>query len=103
MDGQYALNALGALVAALFGWLFREIWSHIKDLQKADAALHDKVSAIEVLVAGKYVTRDEMQTAIGAVVASVDKMAREHSDQGRVIFQKLDLISEQLSRKEDRR
>jgi len=50
------------------------IWGSLKDLQTADKALVDKVAAIEILVAGRYVTRDEFNVALTAISSKLDRI-----------------------------
>jgi ABC-type transporter Mla subunit MlaD len=56
----------------------------VKELQKADKELADKVSEIEVLVAGRYMTRDEFNNTLAQV------------------FNKLDTIRDMIAKKADR-
>lgn len=44
----------------MFGWLLNAVWNAIKDLQRTDKELIDRVASVELLVAGKYMTRDEV-------------------------------------------
>lgn len=84
MDYQVLFNIAVAVVGALGGWWGNTMWGEVKALQNADKQLTDKIAAIEVLVAGRYVTRDEFQTSIN------------------VLFEKLDRIADRLSTKADR-
>lgn len=68
MDFQAAFNAILSVATAVAIWLFNQLWNAIKDLQdrhqqlvESDKQLADKVGQIEVLVAGKYMTRDEFR------------------------------------------
>jgi hypothetical protein len=81
---QFFFNVATAIVSVTFGWVLNTIWGSLKDLQTADKALVDKVASIEVLVAGRYVTRDEFNTSLNA------------------IFSKLDRIQDLISQKADR-
>lgn len=60
MDFQTAFNLVAGGVAFLGGWVLKTVWEAIEDLQKEEKALTDKVATIQVLVAGKYVPRDEL-------------------------------------------
>ena len=62
----------------------RIIWDSLLKLQQADTNLADKVSKIEVLVAGEYVKKDEFNNI----------MLR--------LFEKLDHIEEKIDRKVDK-
>lgn len=84
MDHQTVFDVAVGIAGALGGWVLTVIWGALKDLQEADKQLAEKVAAIEILVAGRYVTRDEFSTVLNA------------------IFTKLDKIQETLSNKADR-
>lgn len=81
---QDLYNASMALAAFLGGWWMKVMWQALKDLQTADTKLAEKVSSIEVLVAGQYIKRDDF-----------DKVAD-------TIFKKLDRIDEKLDKKADK-
>ena len=74
MDLQIAFNIAVALVAFLGGWVLNSIRSSIESLQKADTNLTTKVQAIEVLVAGSYVKRDDLDKLASALFAKLDKI-----------------------------
>ena len=69
---------------AVLGFLLNAVWQAVKDLQRADNELTKRVSEIEVLVAGNYVTRQEFERVI-------DKL-----------FTKLDAIEMKLDKKVDK-
>ena len=83
-DAQFIFNIVIGVAGALGGWWLKVVWDALKDLQEADKALVDKVASIEVLVAGRYTTREEFDRNLNAV------------------FVKLDRIYELLSQKADR-
>lgn len=74
MDFQVGFNVAIALVAFLGGWVLNSLRSSIESLQKADTSLTTKVQAIEVLVAGSYVKRDDMDKLTTALFAKLDKI-----------------------------
>lgn len=49
MVDQQIFNIAVALVGALGGWWMNTMWQSLKDLQKADKELADKVAAPELL------------------------------------------------------
>lgn len=59
LDFQIAFNIAVGIVGVLGGWILNTMWNAIKDMQTADHNLTEKVAAIEVLVAGQYLRRDE--------------------------------------------
>lgn len=77
---NWILGGLGALL----GFIVKSIWDAVKDLQASDKDLADKVSRIEVLVAGEYVKKDEFNNV----------MLR--------IFEKLDHIESKIDGKQDK-
>ena len=83
-DTQTLFNVAVGLSGALGGWWLKIVWEAVRDLQIADKSLVEKVTAIEVLVAGRYVTRDEFERNMT------------------VLFKKIDHIAEVVSRKADR-
>lgn len=84
MEAQSLINTAFALIGALGGWVLNNLKSSIDDLRKADNDLADKLQHIEVLVAGTYVKRDDM-----------DKMAQ-------ALFNKLDKIEAKIDKKADK-
>lgn len=83
-DAQSFFNIVIGVAGTLGGWWLKVVWDALKDLQEADKALVEKVASIEVLVAGRYTTREEFDRNLNAV------------------FVKLDRIYELLSQKADR-
>jgi hypothetical protein len=81
---QVFFDVAVGVVGVLGGWVLNTVWGAVKDLQAADKELAEKVGEIEVLVAGRYITRDEFNTTLSQV------------------FVKLDTIRDILSHKADR-
>jgi hypothetical protein len=71
---QTLVNWLLAGFGGLIGFLLNAVWQAVKDLQKADKSLAEKVGAIEVLVAGNYVKKEELAESIKALFAKLDKI-----------------------------
>lgn len=74
MDTQTLINVLFAIAGAMGGWILNNLKASIEALQKADATLADKVQHIEVLVAGTYVKRDDLDKLSSALFHKLDKM-----------------------------
>ena len=74
MPTQDIINAAIAIGGALGGWWLKTIWEALRELQKADQMLAEKVSAIEILVAGQYIRRDEFERMASAMFAKLDKI-----------------------------
>lgn len=84
MMDQALVNWLLAGFGGLIGFLLNVVWQAVKDLQKADKVLAERVGEIEVLVAGSYITRTDFTNVTD------------------VIFRKLDRIEDKLDTKKDK-
>lgn len=71
---QFIFNVLLTLTATLGGWVLRSIHEAVKDLQENDKNLADKVQSIELLVAGNYVQKTDMQHALDALFNKLDRI-----------------------------
>ena len=71
---QELFNWLLGGLGTVLGFLLNSIWQAVKDLQRADKELSDKVAAIDVLVAGDYVRKDEMSQTINVLFAKLDRI-----------------------------
>lgn len=88
MEPQTLINAAFTLVGVLGGWMLNRLWSSVDHLQTQDQTLAEKVQRIEVLVAGTYVKRDDLDKSLDGL--------------GTAIFTRLDRIESKLERKVDR-
>jgi CHASE3 domain sensor protein len=84
MEYQTAFNIVVGIAGFLGGWILNGLRDSLKSLQAADESLTEKVQAIEVLVAGQYVKREDF------------------SEVSRAIFMKLDKIYDRLDTKADK-
>ena len=74
MDYQTLFNIAGGLAGFLGGWWMKVLHDSVRDLQDADKRLVDKVSSIEVLVAGNYVKRDDFDKSVEAIFRKLDRI-----------------------------
>lgn len=74
VEYQVLFDVAIAVIGVLGGWTLNTVWSAVRDLQVADKALAEKVGAIEVLVAGRYVTRDEFNSTLNQVFERLDRI-----------------------------
>jgi hypothetical protein len=81
---QIMINWLLGGFGTLIGFLMHILWQAVKDLQSSDKDMNDKISDIEVLVAGSYMTRGELTEIM------------------KTVFTKLDRIEQKLDKKADR-
>lgn len=57
---QRFFNILITICGLLGGWLFKVLYDSHNELKQEDRKLAEKVNAIEVLVVGAYVKREEL-------------------------------------------
>ena len=68
---QDFLNWAFGIFNLILGGFMKAIWDSYKDLKRTDDALAEKVNAIEVLVAGQYVKRDDFDRVANAIFVMV--------------------------------
>lgn len=89
------INYLIAGVGAANGFILRVIWEGLRELQKSDLEIAAKFSQIQLLVAGEYVKKDDLERSTA--------MQREYFEKNlNVLFVKLDKIESKLDGKMDR-
>jgi hypothetical protein len=71
---QALINAGLTIVITGLGWFLKALWDAVKDLQKSDKDLVDKVSHIEVIVAGQYVRGDKFDAVVNRIFDKLDKI-----------------------------
>ena len=71
-ETQIFFDVAVAVIGAMGGWILNTVWVAVKELQKADKELAEKVGEIEVLVAGRYMTRDEFNHTLSQVFGKLD-------------------------------
>lgn len=71
---QVFFDVAVGIIGVLGGWVLNTVWGAVKDLQEADKELAEKVGQIEVLVAGRYVTRDEFNTVLNQMFTKLDNI-----------------------------
>lgn len=81
---QELFNIVVGVAGALGGWWLKIIHESMKELAVQDQKLAEKVSKVEVLVAGTYVKRDEFDRALNR------------------LFEKLDHIETKIDKKADK-
>jgi hypothetical protein len=74
MDMQVFFNIVVGVAGAMGGWILNTIWGEIKCMQEADTVLADKVARIEILVAGQYCKREDMDRLSTAIFAKLDRI-----------------------------
>ena len=69
---QELFNIAVGIAGVLGGWWLKVMWETLKELQAADRELVDKVSRIEVLVAGNYVRKEDFDRTIERLFDKLD-------------------------------
>ena len=80
-DVQMFVNAALGVIAFLGGIIIKVVWDAIStlrtslaEMREEDTKLASKVQAIEVLVAGTYIKRDEFERLSAAIFSKLDKI-----------------------------
>lgn len=71
---QSAVNVGLMFISSVFGWIFKVLYDKMRELQIADLQLAEKVQAIELLVAGNYIKRSEMDKMYDALFSKLDRI-----------------------------
>ncbi len=74
VEYQVLFDVAIGVIGVLGGWTLNTVWAAVKDLQEADKELAEKVGQIEVLVAGRYITREEFNSTLNQVFERLDKI-----------------------------
>lgn len=81
MESQTIINVLIGLVAFFGGIWVKSISESMKEMKATDTILADKVQRIEILVAGQYVKREELDNLSKALFSKLDRI--EHKIDGK--------------------
>jgi lipoprotein NlpI len=95
MDMQSAFNIAITIIGVLGGWVFKTISDRLQSLADAQKNLGEKIQHIEVLVAGQYAKKEDVEKATALYKEALDKLTS-------AIFVKLDRIEEKLDNKMDK-
>jgi len=72
MDAHQMVTALLSIVAFFGGWIMHSFRAQLNDNRNDIKETSDRVHAVEVLVAGKYVTREELAAHTETVLNKLD-------------------------------
>lgn len=111
LDYQVGFNILMGIGAFLASWWMKAIWSAIKELRDTDTQLVAKLSNIEVLVAGQYARKEELDRLTATITGKLDRiehleviMANQYVQKTEFtamidkLYAKIDRIDEKLDR-----
>lgn len=74
VDLQIAFNIAVALIGVLGGWILKALADELKSLRAADINHTDKIQRMEILVAGDYVKKSDLERFSNAVFSKLDKI-----------------------------
>ena len=74
MDFQDGFNVVLTAFGFVCGFLLKSVWEAVKDLQNADKELVTRISEVEVLVAGSYIKREDMESISRAIFSKLDRI-----------------------------
>jgi hypothetical protein len=77
MNYQDGFNIALSLAAFLGGWILNSVRDSVKSLHQSDEMLANKVQAIEILVAGQYVKRDDLEKSMIAIFTKLDRIEQK--------------------------
>ena len=92
---QTLINYLMAGFGAAISFILKVIWEGLRELQKCDLDITSKISQIQLLIAGEYVKKEDLERSTN--------MQREYFEKSlTALFAKLDKIENKLDGKMDR-
>ena len=67
---NWMMGGFGAAVA----FILRVVWEGLRELQKADLELASRVNEVQLVVAGQYAKREDMERIQTALFAKLDRI-----------------------------
>jgi len=67
---NWMMGGFGAAIA----FILRVVWEGLRELQKADLELASRVNEVQLVVAGQYVKREDMERIQAALFAKLDRI-----------------------------
>jgi len=72
---QTFINTLIAVVGVLMGWVLKVVWEALRELREDGKTRDDRLNELEILVAGKYVLRDDWALVLAKLDDIRDRLA----------------------------
>lgn len=92
---QNLINYLMAGFGAAMGFILRVLWEGLRELQKSDLEITAKINQMQLLVAGEYVKKEDLERSAA--------LQKDYFERNVIaIFSKLDKIEDKLDGKVDR-
>jgi hypothetical protein len=74
MDQHSFIELIFAIIGFLGSFILKAMWDTLKELEHIDKEHNEKLSSIEIHIASKYVTKDEVSKLLDAISAKLDKI-----------------------------
>lgn len=71
---QTFINAVLGGFGLIASFILKAIWDDIKSLQRDDTSLRQQMSNLNLLVAGSYVKREDLESLTHALFSKLDKI-----------------------------
>ena len=71
---QTIINAIIGGFGAALAFILRVVWEGLRELQRADVEIATRVSEMQLLVAGNYVKKEDLESSMKALFAKLDKI-----------------------------
>lgn len=71
---QTLINYLMAGFGAAISFILRVIWEGLRELQKCDLEITAKINEIQLLVAGQYVKKEDLEKLSTALFNKLDRI-----------------------------
>ena len=74
MATEQIVDILLSITAFSLGWMLKVVGGAVQDLQAEDKEIIDRLAQVELFVAQKYVTKDDMDKQISLLMAKLDRI-----------------------------
>ena len=71
---QTLINYLMAGFGAAISFILRVIWEGLRELQKGDLEITSKINEIQLMVAGQYVKKEDLEKLSTALFNKLDRI-----------------------------
>ena len=71
---QTIINAIIGGFGAALAFILKVVWEGLRELQRADVEIATRVSEMQLLVAGNYVKKEDLESSMKALFAKLDKI-----------------------------
>ena len=74
MATEQIVDILLSITAFVLGWMLKVVWGAVQDLQAEDKEIIDRLGRVELFVAQRYVTKEDMDKQISLLMAKLDRI-----------------------------